>query len=229
MAQWLAEMTSLQRIFAYIALGGTMALLIQFALLLFGLGGETDADAPDLDADDFDAFDGIDVADFDADDFDPSDMHTDNCPPDCGHVQDIPDGLRPFTLRGLIAFVTLFGWVGLLLLKIKLPWIIAALGGAGAGLFAMVLLALAFRAMYGLQSDGNIDPQNACGRIATVYLTIPPNRKSGGKVNITIQERFLEISAITDADRAIKTGEQVVVIGAEDDVLLVLPTTDGES
>ena len=87
----------------------------------------------------------------------------------------------------------------------------------------MALIAVLMRAMVRLQQDGTADIRYALGEQGTVYLPISPHRQQPGKVNVTLQGRYLELSAITDADHKMPTGHTVPVVGIEDErTLLVL-------
>ena len=78
-----------QQIFLCIAVPATVLLVVLIVTMLFGMG-DSDADA-DLDGD----------GDFDADDVD----------------GDLPDaGLSFFTLRGIVAMLSIMGWSGLVFL-----------------------------------------------------------------------------------------------------------------
>ena len=75
-----------------------------------------------------------------------------------------------------------------------------------------------------LQSSGNLDLSNAIGKVGQVYLTIPADSASAGKVNLTVQEQYKEFSAITTAKEPIKTGQYVRVVAvSESGVLVVEP------
>ncbi len=126
-----------------------------------------------------------------------------------------------FTLKGVLAFFAIGGWVGLGMnlanLHIALVLGVAILCGA-AGLMGVGFL---YRALYKLQSSGNINTENAVGKIAEVYLTIP---KLGiGKIVLNVQERFMEFEARSNADRDIKTGERVKVVEKAGGMLIVAP------
>ena len=66
-----------------------------------------------------------------------------------------------------------------------------------------------------LQQNGNLDIGYAVGRVGTVYIPIPPNMTGTGKINLTIQERFVEIDAKTAADRKLGTGESVRITATD--------------
>jgi hypothetical protein len=90
-----------------------------------------------------------------------------------------------------------------------------------ATLFGMALL---MKAVYRLQSSGNIDLGNAIGKVGQVYIPIPAGGKSSGKVNITVQEKLTECEAITVSDETLATGSYVRVTAVgEGGVLVVEP------
>jgi NADH:ubiquinone oxidoreductase subunit D len=53
------------------------------------------------------------------------------------------------------------------------------------------------RALFSLRSSGTLDYKNAVGKIATVYVTVPPNHNGGGQVEVLIQVRLQTISCMT--------------------------------
>jgi len=77
-----------------------------------------------------------------------------------------------------------------------------------------------------LQESGNLDIKNAVGSLATVYIKIPAKRATYGKVTLTVQERFLELEAVTDCAEELKTGETVQITGIlGNSTLIVRPVT----
>ncbi len=123
------------------------------------------------------------------------------------------DGLRIFTLRGIIAFFVVFGWVGVVMdsggcsLYATLPVSVVC------GFAVMVLLALIFRWSMKLRNDGNTDNRNAIGVSGKVHLTIPASRSGEGKVHLMLQGSYVERGAVTDEAEPIPTGAEVVVVG----------------
>ena len=203
-----------------------------------------DFDADGFDADvsaDFDA-DGFDAdvsADFDADGFDAdisadfdadvSDIGADaHSGLNIGHgfngISAHAHGIKIFTVRGIIAFFAIGGWAGLAAITagIRPVWSvqIALLSGVAAMILASVVIRFALK----MQSSGNIDLRNALSQTAEVYITIPPSRSNTGKVTMLLQERFVEIDAITDSAEAIRPYTQVEIVGLKDrDCLIVRP------
>lgn len=190
-AEWWAANTSLQQTLFIIAAAATLILVLQVIMLLIGMTHDASFDSA------LDAHDG--VSDFgDADAFNSE-----------GLVE--VAGLRLVSFRTIIAFLSIGGWVAYLCLD-YMNWYLAVPVGIVAGAMAGVGVAYAMRAMYRLQSSGNIDVNNAIGKVVDVYLTIPKNREGTGKVNIYVQESYIEREAVTNGD-TIKTGEKALVIG----------------
>lgn len=134
---------------------------------------------------------------------------------------DASDGFNVFTLRGLTAFFAIGGWVGYTLAddNITLAVILSLVSGTAA------LLAMAFvmKALMKTRSDGNIDIAKSVGKTAEVYLTVPPAGKGYGKINLTLEERFVEINAQQKGENSIPTGAQVKVVSAENGIVTVEP------
>ncbi|MBQ7377477.1 MAG: hypothetical protein IJW71_04050 [Clostridia bacterium] len=208
--EWWNALGTVSQVFFCIAVPATLVLLIQTLMLLIGIGDDADGlgdsvldgDAVDIDntADGIFGEDSISEA------------------PDASGLE----GLRIFTVRGIVAFFVVFGWAGLAMqdagvhLGITLP--VAALGG-----FAMmVALAFLFRAVMKLRSDGNLDNRNAVGTSGKVYLTVPPARSGSGKVQVMLQGALVERDAVTDEETAIPTDAEIVVVGVSGGVDLVV-------
>ena len=130
------------------------------------------------------------------------------------HDVDIDEvsGLKFFSIKGILAFCTFFGWVGIILSNQGISKPIVCILALGAGFIAMALMAMIFFVMAKLQSKGNINYENAIGEVGEVYLKIPPLREGFGKINVLIQERFVEVNAVTDDENTINTGEKVRII-----------------
>lgn len=215
MATWWNQLSALQQIFAVIALPATLILVLQTILLFIGMGGHGDMDAGGADSS------GLDGGHFDM----PSDGHAD-IPHDFhdGH-SDVPDsGLALFTLRGIVSFFTIGGWLGFAMVDWGAGNVLTIIIAFAGGFAALVGTAYFFKAAMKLQSDGTVLIQNAIGLVGKVYITVPPDAQPGGKVNVTVQERFSEFSAITKGHETIKTGTPVNITGIiANDVLIVEP------
>ena len=233
---WWNEMTGLQQVFAYIALPATLIMVLQFVLSLLGF----------IEAGDADGLDGVDNfadgTDLDFDDAIPGDIPGEQ-PEDIfdGHLTETlneqaddtdfkADSLRLFTLRGIIGFFAIGGWTGVAALEWGIPIPGAVLLSLLTGWMALYFVAWSIRAVLRLQHSGNIVLHNAIGVQGEVYIPIPPMKSGAGKVNIVIQERLTEVNAVTGAERTIKTGEMITVIGVEPEgVLLVEPVESSQN
>ena len=124
-------------------------------------------------------------------------------------------------MRGVVAFLTLFGWVGIALLDMHVPAVLSIFLALVAGFIAMFVVAILLKVANDLQQSGNLDTMNAIGLTGEVYVPILENAK--GKVTLIVQERFTEMDAICPAG-PLKTGQRVQVTGVvENDVLVVAP------
>lgn len=211
LTDWWNGMTLIQQILAAFALPATAILLIQTVLLLFGIGGHQDADAGGLVAehgmDHADSLPLPDQTDLDMAD-EPADFHADT-------------GLRLITVRGLVAFFAIGGWVGIAMIDLGMQAVAASLIALVSGLAGLTLVALIFRGFMQLQSSGNINLNRAKGAIGEVYLRIPGDLQGAGKISLVLQDRLVEADAMTDQPEAIITGSQIQVIRMQGDRLIV--------
>lgn len=123
----------------------------------------------------------------------------------------ISEGLQLFSVRALSAGVAFFGIGGLAALRLGLPAVLAIPIGAVAGILGAIGVAAVMRGMRRLEGDQTFRLTNAVGKSGDVYLSIPPQRSGTGKIHITIQERLMELDAVTP-DEEIPTGSRVLVI-----------------
>ena len=132
---------------------------------------------------------------------------------------DLDAGFSVFTVRGLVAFFAVGGWVGYTLSDGNLGLAITLSVVAGAA--ALVGMAFLMKWILSLQSAGNLNYKDAVGKIGEVYLTVPAAGKGKGKINILLNERFVELSAVTKSDEPIPTGSKIKVLDVEGDDIVV--------
>ena len=205
MAAWWESLSVLQRVFAFAAIPSTVVLFLQTILLVIGLAGHG-----------ADGHDGHDGGHSDSHDLHHGDGH-DSGEHDHDHDHDDHDyhdaGLRIFTLRGLIAFFSIFGWTGLVCAASGAPAGATIAVATIAGFAAMIVIAWILKSMLKLQSNGATDLVNAVGKTGTVYMRVPPSRNEKGKINVLVQEQLIEADAVTDDEAEIPFGKEVVVLG----------------
>lgn len=193
MIAWWNNMDLIGQIFALIAIPATLVLLIQTIMVLFGGGDDMD--------------DGIDLT---------GDGEIDT-PGNGGG-----DGMALFSLRGLMAMASVGGWSGLVMHEAGINLAVTILLACAFGFLALVGIAYIMKLSAKLQSSGNINLGYAIGKVGTVYIPIPPSMSGSGKVNLTIQERFIEVNAMTTTDRKLATGESVRVVSTDETGMLVV-------
>jgi len=223
---WWQALGMVGQIMACAAIPMTVVMLLQLVLMIIGIGpsGESDSDTDDGAANDSA---GIDHSAYEVaiPGHGHGDGHGNGHGNGHGHSHGNGNSIwKIFTIRGIVAFFALGGWAGLAALTAGIPALwsiqIALLSGAAAMLLASVVIRFALK----MQSSGNIDLRNALSHEAEVYITIPPLRENKGKVTMILQERFVELDAVTDCETAIKSGGKVLVTGlAEPGCLIVRP------
>ncbi|MBP5210139.1 MAG: hypothetical protein J6125_04680 [Clostridia bacterium] len=191
---WLETLGVMGRVFLYMAIPATVILLIQIVMSLIGMGddGDVDTDLPD------NGIDGVFGSDT----------------PDTAPDLDAAEGgaLRLLSLRSIIAFFVTVGWMGVVLTGTLPPAGVITVSLA-CGVFVMALVAFLMRAVYRLQSDGTTDLRRAVGKCGTVYLTVPAKRAGVGKVNLLLQDSYIERGAVTDDETPLPYGTEVLVLG----------------
>lgn len=191
---WWSTMSTLEQVLFILASSSTAIMIIFLIMMLLGF--------------DSDEFDSGDVPDLDADGI--------NDEPLTGIA-----GLKVLTLRGALVFFAIGSWTSYLLVS-SLGVLWGLFIGVIVGVIAAYIQALAFRATLRLESSGNIDYNNAIGKIGSVYLRIPKKRLGKGKVSIIIQDRLTEVDAVTDQEDDLLPKASVEVVGLLDATTLIV-------
>jgi len=124
-----------------------------------------------------------------------------------------------YTLRNLIAFLTVFSWTGITCLYNSMSLTTSVVISSLAGLIMLLVLSSLFYFTSKLAQNNIVDSISTIGRSATVYLKIPAMGK--GKINVTYGGATREECATSKVD--IPTGATVKVIGKEAGILVVEP------
>lgn len=207
---WWDALSNVQQVLACVAIPATVILLLQTILLMFGVGGMHDADGADHD--------------FESDADHDLDHDTDHDGDHGNHVA----GLRIFTVRGMVAFLAVGGWLGIVMIGAGLNTAVSCLIAFAGGVASLLLVAAFLKWTVSLQESGNLSFQNAVGHSGEVYLSIPARQSGRGKVTLTVQERYVEADAVTDSPDRIPVGQRVRVVALTDDqTLLVEPVSSG--
>lgn len=197
MIAWWNSLTALQHGFALVAIPATLVLIVQTVLLMFGIG---DGDGGDVDVDaDIDT-DGVDISEAAAGD----------------------DGLTLFTVRGIVAMFTVGGWSGIVFVDLGLGTALSIILAVVCGVAALFGIAYLMKAVLKLQSSGNIQLGYAIGKTGEVYIPVPPKGQGRGKITINVQDRLIEVDAISGGEDILKTGESVRVVSIDESGLVVV-------
>ena len=144
---------------------------------------------------------------------------------------DVVDGahgdafLKVLSFKTIVAFVTFFGLTGLASRHGGYGATLSAGLAVFAGVLAVYMVAGLMAALARLQSQGNVEVENAVGGTGRVYLRVPGRRAGEGKVTVEIQDRTVECRAVTEGDE-LPTGANVRVVAVEAaNVLRVSPLT----
>ena len=198
---WWNGLSVIAQVFYYIAIPATVVLVVQTVLMFIGFGNEEG----ELDGGFDDDLDG-DV---------PEDV-------DASSAFEGLDGLRVFTIRGIVAFFVVFGWLGVSLERAGVEIWLNVIVSVLAGFLMMLTLAWIMRATMKLRSNGNADNRNTIGTAGKVQLVIPANRSGEGKVHVMLQGTYVERNAVTDENEPIPTGAEIVVVGVSGQTDLVV-------
>ena len=198
MIEWFEALSVAGKVFVCVAVPSTLVLVIQTVMTFFGFGdGDGDADLPDLDGD------GV-----------PDGIFGGN---EAGETDNFEiaesSGLHMFSLRGIVAFFCIFGWLGLTMVTNGTEEWLAVLIAFIGGFLAMLGVAFLLKVLSKLQSDGTMDIRYAIGVSGSVYISVPPKRSAKGKVNLLIQGKLEELDAVTDEETPLPFGTEVVVTG----------------
>ncbi len=117
-----------------------------------------------------------------------------------------------FSIRSILAFLTVFGWGGVIWGRYGLG---GFLGAFAAGFATMVVTALMIWGMLKLQYSGTFSNKSFIGKNGSVYLGIPGGREKVGKITVSLNGATHELKAV--AEDAIPTGSTVTIVALLDD------------
>jgi hypothetical protein len=207
----------LNAIFLIAAVVGGTVMVCQFLLSVVGLGhdiGDGVGDAADVPADFHGDFHGDGGCSFHDHAGDAASHHGSADGDDVQSHHASSNWLfGVISFRTLVAATAFFGVAGKASLSagMNAP---KSLGlGLMAGAAAMYGMFWLMQSVSKLTSSGNERIGNAVGRRGTVYVPIPADGKGAGKVQLSMQNRIVELLAMTDEAERLRTGEKVEVVG----------------
>ncbi len=195
---WWHDLSFAQQIFWTIAVIFSVLFVLQLVSSIIGLDFDSDVDGD---------FNGDFGGDFDGSDVD-------------GHF-DVDPGFTLFSIRSIIAFFTFFGWVGVITLSGGVDITTAIIVSFLSGLIALFFVAFVLYQLVKLAETGTPDIDDALGKYGKVYIPIPPKRTGTGMVHIELNDKLMELRAVTDGEK-LNTGTVIYVFKIlEDNILLV--------
>lgn len=226
---WWNSLDMFSQVMYCIALPTTLILLIQTLMIIFGFGH----DGAGFNPSDTSGLDGFDMGDggfggaesISADISDGSDIDA---------LSDGADGSNPsdmgtmqfFSVQGVITFLTVFSWSGIIIYGTTGNIPLAIIAGFLLGAAAMFGVAKLLQLSRKLAQNGTLNMNNLLGAAGTVYLVIPASGNGHGKVSVTVGERLVEFDAITEEDTALTDGTNVRVTDIRSGNMLVVERTD---
>ena len=203
---WWSNLGLIGQIMACAAIPMSVVMILQLILMIIGVGIDGDSEG--------DVDDGA------------IDINDDTTTPEASSSGNA-SVLRIFTIRGIVAFFALGGWAGLAALTAGLHPIWAIQISLFVGVCALLLAAIVIRMALRMQTSGNLNLKNAVSQTADVYIRVPAGRSEKGKVTMLLQERFVELDAITDYSSDLMPNSKVKVLDIiNDDCLLVSPVSE---
>jgi len=131
-------------------------------------------------------------------------------------------GFQFLTLKNLIAFFTIFGWVGLASLDSGASNGLSILISALSGILMMAIMAAIFYFLGKSQESGTLNMNNAVGAIGEVYMVIKKNRQNIGKIQVQVQGTLRTLDAITDDNKDLNQGTVVDVLKIANNNILIV-------
>ena len=124
------------------------------------------------------------------------------------HVDTGFEDFHFLSLRAVLAFVSVFGWSGVVWGKYGFWGFLAAFV---FGLIAMSLTAFAIWGMMKLQHSGNVKTDDFVGKTGTVYMQIPGGN-GHGKITVTVGGATREVAAVSEEPLATGTPIKIVAV-----------------
>ena len=138
------------------------------------------------------------------------------------HHGDSSDAFKILSIQSIAAFAMGFGWGGLGAFRGQ-DWTfgVSTIFGLGTGIGMWWLLALLLKALFDLQSSGNVTAEATIGAEGDVYVTVPEHGNGRGQVRVTVADRQRIYNAISSGE-ALPSQTRIRVINVNDDNTLTV-------
>ncbi len=125
-------------------------------------------------------------------------------------------------LKSIMSFAMMFGWAGIISMNYNLTTVITLIVALITGLVGLIAVSFLLFFVSKMSYSGNMQKENAIGKVGTVVLRIPPKRQGMGQIQINIQGGLRTLEAMTEENELLKSGTKVLVIDIQDNVLIVM-------
>ncbi len=133
------------------------------------------------------------------------------------------DSFKVLSIQTISAFLMGFGWGGFAAHKTFASdsFAISAAVGFGCGVVIAWLLVLGLKALYELESSGNVSVKDAVGIEGEVYVRVPAAGEGSGRVRVVLDERQRIYNAVTEGEE-IPRSARVLVTRVTGNTLMVV-------
>jgi hypothetical protein len=139
-----------------------------------------------------------------------------------GSGMEHPSDMSLLSTRTIVAFFMGFGWTGVICLKNGFSLEMSILISFITGTIFLFTIYYLMKGLYSLRASGNINYRNAIGKIATVYIPIPPNQTGPGQIELLVQERVRFVQAFSNHTERIPSSTRVKITDLIDPVTLLV-------
>ena len=175
MFEWWNSLGLTMQIFYCVAIPATLIIVIQTILLMIGIGHGGEG----VEFSDTSGIDGLDVPDVSDIPTDVPDMPGAHAIDGCDHTV-IGDGSNPsdfgtmqlFTLQGIMTFLCVFGWAGVICTSLGLHVAISIVIALVLGFLAMLGVAKVLQLTKKLTQDGSLDVRRLLGEKGRVLVRV---------------------------------------------------------
>jgi len=136
---------------------------------------------------------------------------------------------KVITFQTIVAAVAFFGIAGKAALASNISATTALVIAIGAAFAAMHIVYYLARSLHRFNADGTVQVGRAVGQAGTVYVPIPAANAGAGKIHMNLQNRTVELQAMTTAGR-LPSGAKIRVVGLlGPDTVAVEPLIESEA
>jgi len=140
-----------------------------------------------------------------------------------GDLQSVEAPFELFSLRNLINFLLGFSWTGISFYStISNSFILFGLAFLVGSLFIYSFF-LIIKQVQKLAENNSFQIASTLNKTAEVYLTIPEKKTGKGKIMISVNGSFHELSAMTENEK-IPSGSIIKVVKIENNNILIVET-----